>query len=76
MTTKGDSVMSKYTKKEQLKDFEFSLRQTLYNAQRQSNSAYPTELSKFIEPLQELNRELGPILEKYFRKDWDKEETA
>ena len=40
----GDSVMSKYTKKQQLEDFEFSLRQTLHNAQRQSNSAYPTEL--------------------------------
>jgi len=68
--------MSKYTKKQQLEDFEFSLRQTLHNAQRQSNSAYPTELSKFIEPLQELNRELAPIMGKYFRKDWDKEEET
>ena len=68
--------MRKYTKKEQLEDFENSLNMAIINAQRQSNSAYPTELSKFIEPLQELNRELTPIMEKYFRKDWDKEETA
>ena len=68
--------MSKYTKKEQLKDFECSLRNAINNAQRQSNSAYPTELSKFIEPLLELNRELTPIMEKYFRKDWDKEDEA
>jgi hypothetical protein len=65
--------MSKYTKKDQLKDFEYSLHSAIQNAERQSNSAYPTELSKFIEPLRELNRELAPIMEKYFRKDWDKE---
>jgi len=52
------------------------LRQTLHNAQRQSNSSYPTELSKFIELLLELRRELNPIMEKYFRKDWDKEEET
>ena len=68
--------IQKYTKKEQLEDFENSLNMAINNAQRQSNSAYPTELSKFIEPLQELNRELTPIMEKYFRKDWDKEENA
>lgn len=67
----------KYTKKEQLEDFNHSLLQAIQNAERHSNSAYPTELSKFIEPLQELSRELDPIMKKYFRKDWDKaEETA
>lgn len=68
--------MRKYTKKEQLEDFENSLNMAIINAQRQSNSAYPTELSKFIEPLLELSRELNPIMEKYFRKDWDKEEET
>jgi hypothetical protein len=68
--------MRKYTKKEQLEDFEHSLNMAITNAQRQRDSAYPTELSKFIEPLQELSRELNPIMEKYFRKDWDKEEET
>ena len=68
--------MRKYTKKEQLEDFENYLNMAINNAQRQSNSAYPTELSKFIEPLLELRRELNPIMEKYFRKDWDKEEET
>ena len=66
----------KYTKKEQLEEFEHSLTRAIYYAERQNNSAYPTELSKFIEPLRELNRELTPIMEKYFRKDWDKEEET
>ena len=68
--------MSKYTKKEQLEDFAHALDMAIQNAERQSNSAYPTELSKFIEPLRELDRELSPIMEKYFRKDWDKEDAT
>ena len=66
----------KYTKKEQLEEFEYSLIRAIQNAERQNNYAYPTELSKFIEPLRELNRELIPIMEKYFIKDWDKEEET
>ena len=66
--------MNKYTRKEQVEDFIHSLRRALHFSKPTNNHAYPKELAKFTESLEQLVNEASDIEFKYFEKQWQKED--
>lgn len=65
---------SKYSKKEQVEEFIFSVRRAYQFAGPLGNYTYPQELAQFREPLLEIDRQLNAIEERYFRAQWDRED--
>ena len=66
--------IQKYSRKEHLEEYVFSIRRALHFSGKLSNYAYPPELAQFEIQLQELVKQADELEIKYFEKQWQQEE--
>lgn len=66
--------MNKYSKKQCVEEFLFSIRRAISFTKKVPGKNAPKELEKYESMLWEIVKELGPLEEKLFRTQWDKED--
>lgn len=66
--------MNKYSKKQCVEEFLFSIHRAIAFSKKVPGKNVPKELEKYESMLWEIVKELGPLEEKLFRTQWDKED--
>ena len=66
--------MNKYSKKQCLEEFLFSIQRAMTFTKKIPGRNVPKELERYESTLLEIIKELGPLEEKLFRAQWDRED--
>jgi hypothetical protein len=67
--------MNKYSKKQCLEEFLFSIHRAISFAKKGPGRNVPKEIEKYEPILYQMVTELGELEEKLFRAQWDKEDA-